>query len=261
MGCVGGQRCSTRAERRSFANGIIGICCLGPWRYSSPAVLLAAIIVSTPSQGQEIWPTSSAWTSVTPGKAGMDPTRTAAALKYGRDRGGSGILVRAGQRVGTWGSQTTNYILRSSTKSFGAVLLGLALKDGKLGLDTAVQPILPELGVPQSTAKATAWLSRITVRHLATHTSGFDKPGGIEPVLYPARHRMVLQRRRRKLVRRSVDRQLHAGSADTDADHGAEADGHRLRQAGLANQCLIDRTRCAAWSVASSARASRPAST
>jgi CubicO group peptidase (beta-lactamase class C family) len=114
----------------------------------------------------------------------MDPTRTATALKYGSDRGGSGILVRAGQRVGTWGSQTTNHVQRSSTKSFGSVLLGLALKDVKLGLDTAVQPILPELGVPQSTAKATAWLSKIIVRHLATHTSGFDKPGGIEPVLY-----------------------------------------------------------------------------
>ena len=59
--------------------------------------------------------------------------------------GGSGILVRAGQRVGTWESQTTNYILRSSTKSFGAVLLGLALKDGKVGLDTVVQPMLPKL--------------------------------------------------------------------------------------------------------------------
>src|SRR3954463_16440652 len=39
---------------------------------SSPAVLLAAIIVSTPSKAQEVWPTSSAWTSVTPGKVGMD---------------------------------------------------------------------------------------------------------------------------------------------------------------------------------------------
>ena len=101
--------------------------------------------------------------------------------------GGSGILVRAGQRVGTWESQTTNYILRSSTKSFGAVLLGLALKDGKVGLDTVVQPMLPELGVPQSTAKATAWLSRITVRHLASHVSGFGrwKTTQILPATFP----------------------------------------------------------------------------
>src|SRR3954447_12197179 len=35
---------------------------------SSAAVLLAAIIVSTPSKAQEVWPTSSAWTSVTPGR-------------------------------------------------------------------------------------------------------------------------------------------------------------------------------------------------
>ena len=69
----------------------------------------------------------------------------------------------------------------------GAILLGLALKDGKLGaqgLDTLVQPSLPELGVPQSTSKAKAWLSQITVRHLASHTAGFDKPGGFEPVLF-----------------------------------------------------------------------------
>src|SRR3954468_14157866 len=126
-----------------FGNQIIDIRRLGPCALSSPAVLLAAIIVSTPSKAQEVWPTSSAWTSVTPGKVGMDLTRTATALKYGSDRGGSGILVRAGQRVGTWGSQTTNYILRSSTKSFGSVLLGLALKDVKLGLDTAVHRYSP----------------------------------------------------------------------------------------------------------------------
>ena len=149
------------------------------------AVILTAGVVGAPGRAQEIWPTPGGWASAPPEAVGMDPARTAAAIAYGRDRGGSGILVRAGQRVGGWGDPAARYILRSTTKSFGAVLLGLAFQDGRLGLDTPVQTWLPELGVPQATAEATAWLSQITVRQLANHTAGFAKPGGFEPLLFP----------------------------------------------------------------------------
>ena len=151
----------------------------------SAAVILTANATCAPGRAQEIWPAAGGWASAPPETVGMDPARTAAALAYGRDRGGSGILVRAGQRVGGWGDPAARYILRSTTKSFGAVLLGLAFQDGKFGLDTPVQAWLPELGVPQATAEATAQLSQITVRHLAGHTAGFAKPGGFEPLLFP----------------------------------------------------------------------------
>ena len=63
----------------------------------------------------------------------MDSARTADAINYGKNRGGSGILVRAGKRVGYWGSQTAKYDLKSSTKSIGSIILGLAIKDDACG--------------------------------------------------------------------------------------------------------------------------------
>ena len=41
-----------------------------------------------------------------------------------------------------------------------------------------MQPLLPELGLPQPTPETTDWLSRVKVRHLATQSAGFPKTGG-----------------------------------------------------------------------------------
>ena len=145
---------------------------------------LAALWPATPPPSDtELWPSPS-WTVAAPAEVDMDPARLAKALSYGSSRGGSGIIVRHGRRVGYWGGQATRYDLRSSTKSFGSVMLGLALKDGLVSLDSPVQPMLPQLGLPQSTAQGKAWLPLITVRHLATQTAGFAKPGGFEPVQF-----------------------------------------------------------------------------
>ena len=114
----------------------------------------------------------------------MDPTRTADAIRYGASRGGSGILVRGGRRVGSWGDHAAKYDLKSTTKSFGSILLGLAIRDGLVTIDTKVRPILPELGVSPPGNAATSWLPLITVRHLATHTAGFAKKGGFEPLQF-----------------------------------------------------------------------------
>jgi CubicO group peptidase (beta-lactamase class C family) len=110
----------------------------------------------------------------------MDPAGTADALSYGSSRGGSGIVIRRGQRVGYWGGQAALYDIKSSTKSFGSLLLAVALADPALDLDldTLVQPLLPELGVPQPTPTTTSWLSLVKVRHLANQSSGFPKTGG-----------------------------------------------------------------------------------
>ena len=109
----------------------------------------------------------------------MDPARTAAAVQYGRDRGGSGIITRWGRQVGSWGDQRAKYDLKSTTKSFGSIIAALAFKDKRITPESLVQPILPELGVPQSTAEKAAWLAGIRVKHLLTHTAGFGKVGGV----------------------------------------------------------------------------------
>ena len=43
----------------------------------------------------------------------------------------------------------------------------------------------PTLGVPPEENTETGWLDDITIRHLATQTAGFDKPGGYAPLLFP----------------------------------------------------------------------------
>jgi CubicO group peptidase (beta-lactamase class C family) len=112
----------------------------------------------------------------------MDPGRTAKALDYGRGRGGSGIIVRWGRRVGSWGNQRAKYDLKSSTKSFGSILAALAFKDGRLDRETLIEPILPEIVQSQTTGQQRAWAKQIQVKHLLTHTAGFGKVGGVTPL-------------------------------------------------------------------------------
>jgi CubicO group peptidase (beta-lactamase class C family) len=130
-----------------------------------------------------VWP-GSTWASRTPAQVGVDATKLNQAVNYAKGFGGSGIVVRNGYRIAYWGSQTTLYELKSATKSFGSILLGLAVKDLKLGLGDQVQPKLSELGVPPDSNKATGWLDDITVQHLATHTAGFEKTGGFGTLLF-----------------------------------------------------------------------------
>src|SRR3954466_12993241 len=98
MGCVGGQRCSTRAERA-----------VSPMQLSTYAawVLARYLLGCSASRRHHRKHTEQSSGGLAhfqclderhTREVGMDPTWTAAALKYGSDRGGSGILVRAGQR-------------------------------------------------------------------------------------------------------------------------------------------------------------------
>ena len=84
----------------------------------------------------------------------------------------------------SWGSQTQKYDLKSTTKSFGATALGLAVKDGKLTLQDKAQKYHPSFGIPPDTNMATGWLDDITILHLANQTAGFDKPGGYVKLLF-----------------------------------------------------------------------------
>jgi CubicO group peptidase (beta-lactamase class C family) len=155
--------------RRPVLTGLTALAALG--RQASAAPPTAA------------WP-GARWPTARPEQVGVDPHRLAAALVYGRQRGGSGLIARNGYRIASWGSQAQLYDLKSTTKSIGAILLGVALRHGKVTLDTAVQPLLPELGLSSASDVDAGWLPRITVEQLATHTGGFDKPGGFGPLLF-----------------------------------------------------------------------------
>jgi CubicO group peptidase (beta-lactamase class C family) len=141
--------------------------------------------------GQErpaIWP-SPDWPSATPAAAGLDAARLEQARDYALSAGGSGLIVRHGTVVMRWGDQRLRYDIKSATKSFGATMLGLAITDGRITLETRARQCHLTLGVPPDSNLQTGWLDAITVGHLATQTAGFEKPGGYGRLLFaPGTH-------------------------------------------------------------------------
>jgi len=51
-------------------------------------------------------------------------------------------------------------------------------------LEDKAQMRLSTIGVPPQSNTATGWLDQITVLQLATHTAGFEKPGGFVPLVF-----------------------------------------------------------------------------
>ena len=106
------------------------------------------------------------------------------ARDYGLTGNGSGYITRHGKLVLAWGDPKKRYDLKSTTKSFGAAALGLAIKDGKLRLSDKARALHPFLGTPTEANAQTGWLERITILHLASQTAGFEKPGGYTRLLF-----------------------------------------------------------------------------
>ncbi len=84
----------------------------------------------------------------------------------------------------SWGDLAQRYDLKSTTKSFGAAALGLAVQDGKIRLEDPARRHHPALGTPPESNAQTGWLDEITILHLASQTAGFEKPGGYTPLLF-----------------------------------------------------------------------------
>lgn len=124
------------------------------------------------------------WQTASPAEQGLDAAKLEQARDYALSGGGSGCIIRGGKLVFAWGDQAARYDLKSSTKSFGAAALGLAIADGKMNLSDKARAHHPTLGTPPDTNAATGWLEKITIRQLVTQTAGFDKPGGYGGLLF-----------------------------------------------------------------------------
>lgn len=148
------------------------------------ALIAAVLAVTVTARGQSSpWPSPN-WLEATPASVGLDAGRLEQARDYALSAGGSGMILRHGKAVLRWGDQRLRYDIKSATKSFGATMLGLAIKDGKVTLETRARQCHPTFGVPPPENGKTGWLDAITLRHLATQTAGFEKPGGYEPLLF-----------------------------------------------------------------------------
>ncbi|MCL4204059.1 MAG: beta-lactamase family protein [Pirellulaceae bacterium] len=130
-----------------------------------------------------VWPIPR-WVQATPDEVGMDADRLAETRDYALRGGGAGYITRYGRLVMSWGDARQRYDLKSTTKSFGSIALGLAIGDGRLRLTDRARQHHPTLGVPPDENAATGWLDEITVLHLASQTAGFEKPGGYTPLLF-----------------------------------------------------------------------------
>lgn len=135
------------------------------------------------NQADPVYPGTS-WEKTSPKKVGMKASELQKAKKYALSAGGAGYITRHGKRVMAWGDVGKKRDLKSTTKSFGATCLGLAVKDGLVQLHDKAKHHHPNFGVPPKSNKKTGWLDDITLLHLATQTAGFAKRGGYEELLF-----------------------------------------------------------------------------
>ncbi len=124
------------------------------------------------------------WSVKTPAEVGLNAGLLKQASQYALTGGGSGYVVRHGFLVAKWGDEQQKYDLKSTTKSFGATALGIAILDGKVALNDLVTKHHPQFGLPPESNRGTGWLDKITILHLATQTAGFEKPGGFGPLIF-----------------------------------------------------------------------------
>ena len=152
-------------------------------------VLAAALIVIAPildrgiGADEETWPDHE-WQRARPADLGMDAAKLRQARDYALTGGGSGYITRGGKLVLGWGDPEQLYDLKSTTKSFGATALAVAIHDRKMKLSDRASGCHPKFGAPPEKNRGTGWLDQITLFHLATQTAGFEKPGGYEPLIF-----------------------------------------------------------------------------
>src|SRR5215207_353670 len=108
-----------------------------------PAVASAAPATATASPFPD-----GPWPAATAQEAHLDAKLLEKARDYALTGEGSGIILRGGKLVLAWGDQKQRYDLKSSTKSFGSIALGLAIGDGKVKLEDLAVRHEPALGIP-----------------------------------------------------------------------------------------------------------------
>lgn len=132
---------------------------------------------------------SPSWDHATAAEVGMNGALLEQAKEYSLTAGGSGLIIRNGKVALRWGDQRKRYDIKSATKSFGATMLGLAVKDGRVKLSDFAWQHHDSFGVPPRANGNSGWARRVTLLHLATQTAGFEKPGGYGRLLFvPGTH-------------------------------------------------------------------------
>jgi len=127
------------------------------------------------SQQPNIFPEED-WQETSPESQGINSVMLAEAMNYlGNELGGSGVseslIIRNGYLIWKGSNIDAYHKIWSCTKCFTSTVLGLLIQDKKCTLDTFAVEYLPTLDdkYPE--------YAKITLRHLATMTSGYDAIG------------------------------------------------------------------------------------
>jgi CubicO group peptidase (beta-lactamase class C family) len=129
---------------------------------------------------------------------GMDQALIDQATTYAQTAGQSdpadnaGMIVRHGRIVTSWGDIDKRYDMKSTTKSIGGMALGLAMRNGLLLSERAIDK-LPTIGDKPLANASTGWLGNITIQQLATHTAGFLKDDDLTKAPEPAAATLVYE--------------------------------------------------------------------
>jgi len=145
-------------------------------KIATGAVVASPAIVSRAALGDSGFPRTS-WPQAKPSAVGMSTAKLVEAKSVATRYGvGAGCVIRHGLVVFRWGDFDKRFFIQSATKSWGSVLLGMALDEGMFKLKDKVKDYLPNPGAKPTTNISTGWLDDITFDQLATHTAGFPQP-------------------------------------------------------------------------------------
>ena len=120
-----------------------------PYLHSALLTSLVVVQVSTNTANGSDCP-GEFWADLPPGQPGLDGGLLEKARDYALTGGGSGIVIHRGKAVMRWEDQRRTYDLKSTSKSIGGTVLGLAMKDGFVRLDDKAAEIHPEFAPPLS---------------------------------------------------------------------------------------------------------------
>jgi CubicO group peptidase (beta-lactamase class C family) len=151
-----------------------------PFRPQCRILLLVGVGLAAAARAQErddaLFPTQG-WQEKSPAEVDLDEAKLRAAREYALTGEGSGYITRQGYLVMKWGDSQQRYDLKSTTKSFGATALGVAILDGKIQLDDPAVKHQPGLGLPPAGSKKSrfgTWRRRPPVSRSREATRGWS---------------------------------------------------------------------------------------
>ncbi|MHB8897561.1 MAG: serine hydrolase [Thermoguttaceae bacterium] len=143
-------------------------------RLATWVLVLAGLLGGTAAGADRAVFPAKEWEVATPQSQGLDGAKLEAAIEYLREAAGKEgvrrmVVVRNGRIVWRGPESQKAQGVWSVTKAFTSTAHGLLIEEGKCTLDTLAKDYDPTL---------TQYYPKVTLRHLATMTSGIDGTGG-----------------------------------------------------------------------------------